>query len=53
MKPGNHPTGITAVVASALVIVAGKAGVELSVEEAATLIAAVTAIVSVFTPRHA
>lgn len=52
MKPRNHPTGLTALATSALVIVASKLGVELTAEEAAIFVGLVSALVSVFTPRN-
>jgi hypothetical protein len=51
VTPSNHPAGITAAAASILVIVAKKAGVELTVEEAVIVVGALASIVSVFTPR--
>lgn len=48
----QHPTGIAGVVAPALVVIAYKLGVELTVAEAAILIAPVVALVSYFTPRN-
>jgi hypothetical protein len=47
----KRPTGITAAVASLLVIVAAQIGLDLSAEEAAAVIGALSAVVSWFTPR--
>lgn len=52
MKASNHPTGITALAASALVIVAQKIGVDLTPEQAGIFVALAAAIVSYFTPRN-
>lgn len=38
MSPRQHPTGLTALAASAAVIVAAKLGVELTAEEAAVFV---------------
>ena len=46
-----RPATTTAVLASAAVVVAKKLGLELTVEEAATLVAAATLVVGWFTPR--
>lgn len=51
VKASNHPAGITALLAGAIVIVAGKCGLDLSTEEAATFAALAVAIVSYFSPR--
>lgn len=48
----SRPATTTAVLASALAIVAKRAGVDLSVEEALTLVAAATLFVGWFTPRR-
>jgi hypothetical protein len=48
----NHPAGITALAAGALVIVAQKIGVELTATEAGVFVALAAAIVSKFTPRN-
>lgn len=47
----NHPTGLAATGAAVLVIVCRKAGVDLSGDEAAIVVAFVAGVVSVFTPR--
>lgn len=47
----NHPTGLTGVVTSALVVIASKLGVELTAVEASIIIGAVVAVVSYLTPR--
>lgn len=48
----TRPATTTAVLASAVVVVAKRAGLDLSVEEALTLVAAATLIVGWFTPRR-
>jgi len=50
--PRRHPTGLAASGAAVLVIVASKAGVDLTAEEAAIVVGFVAALVSRFTPRH-
>lgn len=48
----NHPTGVSTVLAGALVVIASKAfGVDLSAEDAAIIVAAVGAVVSWLSPR--
>ncbi|MEH3055560.1 MAG: hypothetical protein PGN13_16405 [Patulibacter minatonensis] len=47
----KHPTGAAAVGVAALVVVAKKLGVDLTLEEGAVLWAAVTGAVSWLTPR--
>lgn len=49
----QHPTGVSTAVATLLVIVAAKLGVDLAAEEAALIVGAVATIVSKFTPRKA
>lgn len=49
----NHPTGLTALATSALVIVAAKLGVDLTAEEAVVFVGLISAAVSYFTPRLA
>lgn len=51
MSMSNHPTGLVALAASALVIIAGKVGLDLSPEEAVIFVGLAAAIVSKFTPR--
>lgn len=51
MSPNNHPAGLTALGTSALVIVAAKAGLELTAEEAAIFVGLISAFVSWLTPR--
>lgn len=48
----SRPATTTATLASALVLVASRAGVDLSVEEAVTFIAAATIVVGWFSPRR-
>ncbi len=48
----KRPTGITALAAAALVIVAQKAGVDLTAEEAGVFVALAAALVSYFKPRE-
>jgi len=50
-KAQQHPTGIAALLSSAVVLVLARAGVDLSAEESAVVIGLVTAAVSIFTPR--
>lgn len=52
MKAAQHPAGLTALIAGALVIVAQKLGVDLTAEEAGIFVALAAAIVSRFTPRN-
>lgn len=49
----QHPAGATAVLGAALAIVARKLGVDLTPDEAVTLVAAGVVLVSWRTPRHA
>jgi len=49
--PKNHPTGITALVTAAIVIVAQKLDLDLTAEEAAVFVGLAAAIVSWATPR--
>lgn len=51
-KAQQHPTGLSALATSALVMLAKRLGVDLSVEEAVTIVGLVTALVSIFTPRQ-
>lgn len=48
----NHPTGLTALATSALVIVASKLGLELTAVEAGVFIGLLTAIASALSPRY-
>lgn len=52
MKAQNHPTGITALAASALTIIAAKLGLDLTAQEAAVFVGLAAAIVSYFSPRN-
>lgn len=51
-KVKQHPAGVSAALAGALVVVARKFGVEFTADEAGILVAAVAAVVSVFHPRN-
>ncbi|CAB4896344.1 unannotated protein [freshwater metagenome] len=47
----ERPTGSTAIVAGALVTIAGRAGVDLTLEEGVAIVVLATAVVSWLTPR--
>lgn len=47
----QHPAGLTTLAASAVVIVAAKAGLELTAEEAAVFVGLIGGVVSWLTPR--
>lgn len=51
-KARQHPTGIVGVLAAAAVVVAKWAGAEISGEDAAIVIGAAVALMSLFTPRE-
>lgn len=47
----NHPAGLTGLLTTVVIIIAGKLGVELTAEEGAIFVGALVSIVSLFTPR--
>lgn len=47
----RHPTGISTVAVSAVLLIAKRIGVELSTEEALVIVGLVAGVVSKFTPR--
>lgn len=47
----QHPTGLAALAASAVILVAARFRVEITGEEAAVLVGLVAGVVSHFTPR--
>lgn len=52
MNPSQNPAGLTGIVASALVIILGFIGVDITTEEGVVLVGALVAIVSYFNPKE-
>lgn len=52
MSPRQHPTGLAALAAAGVVLLARRFRVELTADEAAVLVGLCAAVVSKFTPRN-
>lgn len=52
MSPRDHPTGLTGLGVSAVLLIAVRLHVDLTATEATTIVGLAVALVSKFTPRH-